>query len=490
MATIRRLSDADVRSIFESLHGSKPAPSHLKFQIVPVGPNGLKLSPPSYEFEGKTAIYPRFVDAKVNNSFSICFFSRTTLASFAPPTDGLYVLLKPDKKRKKAPCASPSDNRSKVPRQLRHLLMNGSLAETCPWSLSGPQFPQPTAIQQRYCYPKGNAEYSSRKGGALWTMYGTDGKEDHQFRLLHVYFSAKRAVNKGMNLSKEEKRQIEEAATTPARKKRKTSTPSRSVGRSVRSPWQEPKKSERSPWQPVRHEHYSPMSRAPRCLSPPLLSSFDHMPILPPPSPCYTTSRDHGNRQSMFVSPSTAATSPSTAHHDDSLLDHPLHPVPSFDAPTRQPSPFRSHHDHPFLDLKRAAHAGEDFVGRRVTKDDEDGFDCDRFMNGGESLVDMDSYWNDPLFALVMKPSVDQDDPQTHQTPVKALGNRLQHLHQSIRDGILNSAPSEQGPLLSLVASWAKCVAQSPLDIQRQSATTMSNEGESPKFVTPASASV
>lgn len=42
---------------------------------------------------------------------------------------------------------------------------------TCPWSLSGPQFPQPTAIQQRYCYPKGERlEYSGKKGGALWTM--------------------------------------------------------------------------------------------------------------------------------------------------------------------------------------------------------------------------------------------------------------------------------------------------------------------------------
>ena len=38
------------------------------------------------------------------------------------------------------------------------------------WSLSGPQFPLPTAIQQRYCYPKGDPSYSSVKGGALWTI--------------------------------------------------------------------------------------------------------------------------------------------------------------------------------------------------------------------------------------------------------------------------------------------------------------------------------
>ena len=51
---IRRLSDADVRAIFESLHHGVAPPSHLYFQIVPVGPTGLKLSPPAHEFEGKT----------------------------------------------------------------------------------------------------------------------------------------------------------------------------------------------------------------------------------------------------------------------------------------------------------------------------------------------------------------------------------------------------------------------------------------------------
>lgn len=58
MATIRRLSDKDVRSIFESLHHSRPPPAHLKFQIIPVASNGLKLSPPSYEFEGELTILP------------------------------------------------------------------------------------------------------------------------------------------------------------------------------------------------------------------------------------------------------------------------------------------------------------------------------------------------------------------------------------------------------------------------------------------------
>lgn len=56
MATIRRLSDDDVKSVFDCVHNNRPPPPHLSFQIVNVGPCGLKLSPPSYEFEGKVSI--------------------------------------------------------------------------------------------------------------------------------------------------------------------------------------------------------------------------------------------------------------------------------------------------------------------------------------------------------------------------------------------------------------------------------------------------
>ena len=52
IAVPRRLTDKDVRAIFEALHHGKPVPPHLRFQIVRVGPTGLNLSPPSHEYAG------------------------------------------------------------------------------------------------------------------------------------------------------------------------------------------------------------------------------------------------------------------------------------------------------------------------------------------------------------------------------------------------------------------------------------------------------
>jgi hypothetical protein len=52
MTTMRRLSDGHVCAIFQSLHRNHLPPPNLKFRIVPVGADGLKLSPPSFEFKG------------------------------------------------------------------------------------------------------------------------------------------------------------------------------------------------------------------------------------------------------------------------------------------------------------------------------------------------------------------------------------------------------------------------------------------------------
>ena len=126
------------------------------------------------------------------DSCEMCIFVCCTHVSLYSVAAGLYVILRPPKKPKHGqPVEMPQ-----IPAHLRHLVVRrDKWDETCPWSLSGPQFPNATAIQQRYCYPKGVPQYSNRVGGALWTIFfdGRD-KEDLEFRLLHVYLTAKRGV--------------------------------------------------------------------------------------------------------------------------------------------------------------------------------------------------------------------------------------------------------------------------------------------------------
>ena len=87
--------------------------------------------------------------------------------------DGLYVLLKPLKKNKNKVYEQLTsmcpEKDPRIPSNLKPFVFKETLEEDMPWSLSGPQFQKPCQIQQRYCYPKGDPDYSSIKGGSLWT---------------------------------------------------------------------------------------------------------------------------------------------------------------------------------------------------------------------------------------------------------------------------------------------------------------------------------
>ena len=118
--------------------------------------------------------------------------------------EGLYVLLKPEKKN----CAQMEFDSPKVPCHLSHLVENRLEDETssCVWNISGPQLARPTTLQQRYCYPKGRTDYCDRMGGVLWTACAADKngkvKENFEYRILHVYFSEKRATNNNVEETK------------------------------------------------------------------------------------------------------------------------------------------------------------------------------------------------------------------------------------------------------------------------------------------------
>jgi hypothetical protein len=155
----KRLTEPDVQTVFSCLWSNQQPPKRLKFRIIRVPQNGLKLSPPSFEFDGEIHL-PLF-------TFRI-FLADVILAFPQPILDGLYVLLR-----------SPMNELAPVPTEHANALMTDSeLASlpSCPWSLSGPQYPKHDGqtIQQRYCYPRGNPGYSNGKGGAMWTMVSLD----------------------------------------------------------------------------------------------------------------------------------------------------------------------------------------------------------------------------------------------------------------------------------------------------------------------------
>ena len=50
----KRLTETDVKLIFSCLTNNQQPPTKLRFKIIRVPQNGLKLSPPSFEFNGKS----------------------------------------------------------------------------------------------------------------------------------------------------------------------------------------------------------------------------------------------------------------------------------------------------------------------------------------------------------------------------------------------------------------------------------------------------
>jgi hypothetical protein len=280
-------------------------------------------------------------------------------------------------------------------------------------------------------------------------MYGRDGKEDVEFRLLHVYFSVKRANNRGLSIPDAEVQR----ATAASNHTIGTPSPSGSHKRPKKKSRLSRHMDPRSPMSTTSGTTL-PSSRSSMCSSP---LSFD-MAALAPPSPC-----DEINRRSIFVSPHTT-TSPSDAAMGD------FHPVLSFEEHHGpKPSTFHGEEQIP----KRV---GRSNLGHVLFHDaDEDRDDDvpphyyshhqhqDPFpVDMDEFHTDVDSYWSDPLFAISLKPSVDGGAGNAGMDP-QMLRQKLEVIHERIREGIMNSPQKEQGACVNIFATWARKVAKSPL---------------------------
>ncbi|KAG7354721.1 hypothetical protein IV203_004077 [Nitzschia inconspicua] len=470
MTSIRKLSDSDVRAIFESIHGTNQPPPHLSFKFIRCPSHCQKLSPPSFEFD-----------------------------------DGLYILLRPEKVKGPRSC---------VPPHLQHLEEEGIREEIVQWSLSGPQFPQPTAIQQRYCYPKGDNEYCLRKGGSLWTMYGSDGKENYDFRLLHVYFSSKRAQNKGVSsdeIEEEQKRQRDDVSVSEsdgslstAAKRQKMSRVA--MERSKPSPWQRqcgpypyspgmaapPSKYRPPPHvrphsrppshglrynQGYNHHHYHPHRLPPG--RPP-----QGLPMVAPPSPCRSHRRTAGPTEGppMYVSPNSTSGAYSASGYP--YENHSSYPLASFDAEDVEATVNAMSADG---DLVR--NAGQGSVGNapsdvfrsrqsfETTHSRHDSHAQIQHLldeeNFETSLLDLETAWKtDPELQINLTFSKDAREaagarvpfPHAEPNPTQVLIDRLQDTHKRVRRGILDHPPEERAALVSIYASWAREVARSPLE--------------------------
>jgi hypothetical protein len=418
-----RMLDSDVRAIFKCIYDKTPPPAHLNFKVVPVGPKGLPLSPPPIEFEGETV---RRVDENMLFSTFSCF------PPF-PPTDGIYVLLRPNVKQKKGSIVDPP----KVPTHLAHLVLQDIPPDACPWSLSGPQFPRTTAtgIQQRYCYPQKGArrQYSCCKGSSLWTMY-RDGVEDENYRLLHVYFSTKRAKNSGVAVPDEEASSYRSSVRSRAPKRSKIITsPPRNI-------------------YPVNNRasfFASPTMTAVSTTSPSLHDSPLRFDDLSPPS--------LGN--SHFVVTPNSDPFRRCEHSDEvSMLN---------------PSPFRpklpvAQHNFPSSPLSR----------RAFNDDDSDSFLFDTSITTSWHEID-ESLWNDPLLDIMLKPSQDHGidrlqvsssssslspltSKQDTSEHTQSFSAQLETLKHTLQERILTAPVEEHSALMTQLVTWASALAQDP----------------------------
>ena len=340
-------------------------------------------------------------------------------------------------------------------------------AEDCPWGLSGPQFPKPTAIQQRYCYPKGREEYSNTKGAALWTMFGADGNEDPMYRLLHVYYSTKRAGNKGSKPPKRSKAKGVEGPYSPP--------PSKRARRGARSGnrLSTPRRGARNclPITRLSVPHHIVTSPAVTlstaasmtgsnsyCASPTRTGSFDDFDFGTKGS-----AKDHAINQMMLDTPCPPLGT-QMPFSNDRFSSQNVYPVEvrqaaalNFPAFTRPGSVHQYPYGHPYHSMNQGL---------------QQGMDTDMTM--------FDDYFgmNNPVNSLERKPSDDNlDFPAPGQvsfatgcastmakTNVDNFSSHLDSLHNRVRDMICDAPSGDQGAMVSTFASWAHSVASKPLE--------------------------
>ena len=319
----------------------------------------------------------------------------------------------------------------------------------------------PVPMRFRYCYPKGDPDYSSRKGGALWTMYLDNGKEDLEYRLLHVYYSAKRAVNKGIEVPQG----IE-------------STPKR---------YSSPKKKQRR-IKKTRHPR-DDMPRLGSFAADSAESTVGSSPLsfqVPPPSPPKDppSTETHGYGTSKFITPEKEGFSDNNNFHPIQFSDdvgrtvsvsmanpHPHNIRPKQSAPYQyavgySPGVHRlgtasnTTRSYPTQELRTPSQCRYPY---QQQQQQDDPFP----LEGGGNPFDMDSSsWPFTSPAATQgfpTPEARDTNDSSTEDNIKSFALNLETIHDSIKETIGRANESEQGHLVNVLCGWAKKVIQMPL---------------------------
>jgi hypothetical protein len=253
-------------------------------------------------------------------------------------------------------------------------------------------------------------------------MYNKDSKEDVEYRLLHVYYSAKRAQNI------------------------KPST--------MASP---PKRSKRPPLPVLSSSTHQPYQN---------LSSMVTASVDKSLSPCNSPlSLDH------FLSPSPARSIHYTPSVENSNFITPVNLMYSqgrvsqqfaeYTTPTSSPFRFRNEHSPGLTRVHENSFLHSPFQRARLNDDIETEFvSFDPFQYDIEqSLYEADSVFNDPYSPqTTMNLTGNRTSHKSH-----VLVERLESLRESIRELVMTAPTVDQAPLVNVVTNWARHVAKDPL---------------------------
>jgi hypothetical protein len=256
-------------------------------------------------------------------------------------------------------------------------------------------------------------------------MYGTDGKEDLEFRLLHVYYSAKRAVNKGV---------IQQMSPPPS---------------TLRTP---------SP-QRRMHDYGSSFLHSQQPITTPSSETISQ-PGQSQDTLATAASSNSGICHSPlsfdWSSPNSPAASTAFHHQRDNIFGSNWVVTPVSDLFRRRGRPTPSSNPSLTSPISRKRSRESHF---RDEVSPESNLSTQRSMDTIDmesSLQEIDSYWNDPLMSILMQPSHEAcaTDNSANISAPRSLPQRLTMLHEKLRELVGDDAEAA-----TLVKEWAECLA-------------------------------